>query len=105
MVFEGFDQGVLLVVILTTSLVMTAALISQGGGIQPVPEHDLESLPEAPRAMAPKGLWQAPTTQSMRPPTPSSGTGTESAGADTDNVNGAGTPDPAGDESNPEAQG
>ena len=95
MVFEGFDQGVLLVVILTTSLVMTAALISQGGGIQPVPEHDLESLPEAPRAVAPQGPLAgdehgvgAPANAEL------SGTSTESAG-----------PDPAGDESNPEAQG
>ena len=50
LVQTGFDQGILLVVILTTSLVMTAALISKGSGLQPVPEHDLESLPEAPRA-------------------------------------------------------
>ena len=106
MVFEGFDQGVLLVVILTTSLVMTAALISQGGGIQPVPEHDLESLPESPRAMTPQGplagdapAVDAPANAEL------SGTGTESAGPDTDDVSGAGTPDPAGDESNPEAQG
>ena len=71
-----------------------------------MPEHDLESLPEAPRAVAPQGPLagaehgvDAPANAEL------SGTGTESAGADTDNVNGAGTPDPAGDESNPEAQG
>ena len=106
MVFEGFDQGVLLVVILTTSLVMTAALISQGGGIQPVPEHDLESLPESPRAMTPQEplAGDAPAVDAPAN-TELSGTGTESAGADTDHVSGAGTPDPAGDESNPEAQG
>ena len=44
LVVAGFDQGVLLVVILTTSLVMTAALIQHGGGIQPVAEHDLEAM-------------------------------------------------------------
>ena len=48
LVVPAFDQGILLVVILTTSLVMTAALISKGSGLQPVPEHDLDSLPEAP---------------------------------------------------------
>ena len=37
-----FDQGILLVVILTTSLVMTAALIQHGGGIQPVLDRDPE---------------------------------------------------------------
>ena len=42
LVFSGFNQGVLLVVILTTSLVMTAALISHGSGIQPVAELDIE---------------------------------------------------------------
>ena len=42
LVFSGFNQGVLLVVILTTSLVMTAALISHGNGIQPVAELDIE---------------------------------------------------------------
>ena len=34
-------------------LVMTAALISKGSGLQPVPEHDLDSLPEAPRSSDP----------------------------------------------------
>lgn len=53
LVVPAFDQGILLVVILTTSLVMTAALISKGSGLQPVPEHDLESLPEAPRSSDP----------------------------------------------------
>jgi hypothetical protein len=44
LVFQGFDQGVLLVVILTTALVMTAALIQHGDGIQPVAELDPEAL-------------------------------------------------------------
>ncbi|MBS18497.1 MAG: hypothetical protein CL835_02945, partial [Crocinitomicaceae bacterium] len=44
LVFPGFDQGVLLVVILTTALVMTAALIQHGDGIQPVAELDPEAL-------------------------------------------------------------
>jgi cell volume regulation protein A len=47
LVWPGFDQGILLVVILATSLVMTAALIQSGGGIQPVPDHDLEVLSPA----------------------------------------------------------
>ena len=50
LVFDGFDQGVLLVVILTTSLVMTAALISHGSGIQPVADLDIGALPNAPRS-------------------------------------------------------
>jgi hypothetical protein len=104
MVFEGFDQGVLLVVILTTSLVMTAALISQGGGIQPVPEHDLESLPEAPRTMGPHGSLAGADHASVTPAN-TEHSGTETAGADTDDINGGGTPGPADDESNPEAQG
>ncbi|MDA0729657.1 MAG: cation:proton antiporter [Bacteroidetes bacterium] len=45
LVWPGFDQGILLVVILATSLVMTAALIQSGGGIQPVADHELEVLP------------------------------------------------------------
>ena len=48
LVFPGFDQGVLLVVILTTSLVMTAALIQHGSGIQPVADHDIGALPPVP---------------------------------------------------------
>ena len=50
LVFDSFDQGVLLVVILTTSLVMTAALISHGSGIQPVADLDIGALPNAPRS-------------------------------------------------------
>lgn len=80
LVFPGFDQGVLLVVILTTSLVMTAALIQHGSGIQPVAEHDIDALPSAPRA-------EEPQDRSSDNPTPS------------------GTPDPEGDESNPTPQG
>jgi hypothetical protein len=94
----------LLVVILTTSLVMTAALISQGGGIQPVPEHDLESLPEAPRTMGPHGSLAGADHASVTPAN-TEHSGTATAGADTDDINGGGTPGPADDESNPEAQG
>ena len=54
LVVPAFDQGVLLVVILTTSLVMTASLIAHGSGIQQVPELDLEgALPNAPRVLEP----------------------------------------------------
>ena len=77
---------------------MTAALISQGGGIQPVPEHDLESLcPEHGSSKA----WQARPRRSSA--NPMVRTGTESAGADTDHVSGAETPAPEADESSPEA--
>jgi len=48
LLFPAFDQGVLLVVILITSLVMTAALIQHGNGIQPVAEHDIDSMPTQP---------------------------------------------------------
>lgn len=48
LLFPAFDQGVLLVVILITSLVMTAALIQHGNGIQPVAEHDIDSMPVQP---------------------------------------------------------
>ena len=48
LLFPAFDQGVLLVVILITSLVMTAALIQHGNGIQPVAEHDIDSMPIQP---------------------------------------------------------
>ena len=52
LVVPSFDQGVLLVVILTTSLVMTASLIAHGSGIQQVPELDLEgALPNAPQSV------------------------------------------------------
>ena len=52
LVVPAFDQGVLLVVILTTSLVMTASLIAHGSGLQQVPELDLEgALPNAPRVL------------------------------------------------------
>ena len=44
LVWPAFNEGVLLVVILTTALAMTAALIQNAGGIQPVPEHDLDDL-------------------------------------------------------------
>ena len=54
LVVPAFDQGVLLVVILTTSLVMTASLIAHGSGLQQVPELDLEgALPNAPRVLEP----------------------------------------------------
>ena len=44
LVWPAFNEGVLLVVILTTALAMTAALMQNAGGIQPVPEHDLDDL-------------------------------------------------------------
>ena len=69
-----------------------------------MPEHDLESLPEAPRTVAPQGHL-AGAAPAVGAPANTEHSGTESAGADTDDVNGGGTPDPAGDESNPEAQG
>ena len=66
LVFDGFDQGVLLVVILTTSLVMTAALISHGSGIQPVADHDIGALPNAPRSEEdPVPLVPAPAEESV----------------------------------------
>ena len=81
LVFPAFDQGVLLVVILTTSLVMTASLVAHGSGIQQVPELDLEgALPNAPRVLEPS------------PPVEGS-------------VSSSNTPDPGDDESNPEIQG
>jgi hypothetical protein len=84
LVVPAFDQGILLVVILTTSLVMTAALISKGSGLQPVPEHDLESLPEAPRSSDP--LVRPESTQPSE-------------------VNSAETPGQEADESNPTSRG
>lgn len=84
LVVPAFDQGILLVVILTTSLVMTAALISKGNGLQPVPEHDLESLPEAPRSS--DRLVQPESTQPSE-------------------VNSAETPGQEADESNPTSPG
>ena len=78
LVVPSFDQGVLLVVILTTSLVMTASLIAHGSGIQQVPELDLEgALPNAPRVLE-------PSSQNK------------------DDLNISSTPDPEDGESNPE---
>ena len=78
LVVPAFDQGVLLVVILTTSLVMTASLIAHGSGLQQVPELDLEgALPNAPRVLEP----------SLR---------------DEDDLNTSNMPDPEDDESSPE---
>jgi Kef-type K+ transport system membrane component KefB len=48
LMWGAFDPGVLLVVILATSLAMTAALIQSGGGIQPVADHDIGALPPVP---------------------------------------------------------
>jgi Kef-type K+ transport system membrane component KefB len=84
LVFPGFDQGVLLVVILTTSLVMTAALIQHGSGIQPVADHDIGALPNAPRTSEP-ALSNVPSEVADSTP--------------------AGTSDPEGDESSPAPQG
>lgn len=86
LVQTGFDQGILLVVILTTSLVMTAALISKGSGLQPVPEHDLESLPEAPRA----------TNMAL---------GTRKESAPIPDINSEEMPAPEADESTPTSRG
>ncbi len=81
LVVPAFDQGVLLVVILTTSLVMTASLIAHGSGLQQVPELDLEgALPNAPRVLEPSSHAE-------------------------DDVNTSGMPDPEDDESSPEIQG
>ena len=78
LVVPAFDQGVLLVVILTTSLVMTASLIAHGSGLQQVPELDLEgALPNAPRVLEPSSH-------------------------DEDTVNTSSTPDQEGGESSPE---
>ena len=78
LVVPSFDQGVLLVVILTTSLVMTASLIAHGSGIQQVPELDLEgALPNAPRVLEPSSH-------------------------DKDDLNISSTPDPEDGESSPE---
>ena len=81
LVFPAFDQGVLLVVILTTSLVMTASLVAHGSGIQQVPELDLDgALPNAPRVLEPSPPFEG-------------------------SVSSSNTPDQGDDESNPEIQG
>ena len=80
LVFPAFNQGVLLVVILTTSLVMTFALIRHGSGIQPVAELDAEEL------LQPAMLLEASDSSEST-------------------VNTEHTSDPEPDESSPESQG
>ncbi|MGB2424011.1 MAG: hypothetical protein ACPH97_04715, partial [Flavobacteriales bacterium] len=100
LVFAGFDQGVLLVVILATSLVMTAALIQHGSGIQPVADHDIGALPNAPRPSVP--VLSGGDDDGANAAGPATVRGGDEASAD---VTRGGTPGPAGDESSPEPQG
>ena len=52
LVWPAFNEGVLLVVILTTALAMTAALIQNAGGIQPVEASEIGALPSLEPAEA-----------------------------------------------------
>ena len=104
-VFAGFDQGVLLVVILATSLVMTAALIQHGSGIQPVADHDIGALPNAPRPSDSALSRGDDGANAAGPETVQDGEGDAATADVTADVTRGGTPGPAGDESTPAPQG
>jgi len=105
LVFAGFDQGVLLVVILATSLVMTAALIQHGSGIQPVADHDIGALPNAPRPSDSALSRGDDGANAAGPETVQDGEGDAATADVTADVTRGGTPGPAGDESTPAPQG